>query len=126
MPSSRLWAVDICRGTPGACDDFRNLEPLHPTLRLTLESILELPSAADDPAVNPTGPTASANVMRARDLAASKGVKGYWMVTENVGKGLNGSVRPRKLMPCLLHANTTGYWIGTRERCASMVEHARA
>ena len=33
---------------------------------------------------------------------------------------------PRLLMPCLLHSNSAGYWLGSRGRHASVAEHARA
>ena len=33
---------------------------------------------------------------------------------------------PRTVMPCLLHSNSVGYWLGSRGRTATVAEHARA
>ena len=77
------------------------------------------------PACDTDGPAAQ-NVTRASANASQKGVTGGWMVTQHVGKGWKDSARPCKLMPCLLHANSTNYWVGSWGRCATFGEHARA
>ena len=74
---------------------------------MALEDILEPRREDDDPARLLAGSTAAENVVKVREMAGQKGIEGDWMVTQQVGKRWRNSVRPRKLMPCLLLSNST-------------------
>ena len=122
----RLWAVGIRKDTPGAGEGFRGLEPLPADLCLTLADILGPREEGDTVEGLPTGQVAARNVKKAREEAESRGLTADWMVTQHVGQGWSQSVRPRLTMPCLLHSNKGGYWIGSRGRAARVSEHSRA
>jgi len=124
----RLWAVGIRKDTPGAGEGFRGLEPLPAGLCLALADILEPKEESDTAERLPSGQVAAMNVKKARDEAGSRGLTVDWMVTQHVGQGWNESVRPRPRlpMPCLLHSNKGGYWVGSRGRAARVSDHSRA
>ena len=105
---------------------MQGLEPLPAGLCLTLEQILDRKGEGDDPDNVPTGQAAAANVRKAKEEAGRRGLDCDWMVTQQVGRGWSASVRPRNVMPCLLHSNKCGYWVGSRGRPARVAEHSRA
>ena len=122
----RLWVVGLRRDTPGADTGFQGLEALPTQLCLTLKDILDPREESDSAEKAPAGQGAARNVAQARDEAIQKGLLGDWMVTQQVGRAWSESVRPRTIMPCLLHSNKNGSLIGSRGRTARVSERSRA
>ena len=128
VPRNRpwLWVVGLRADALRAGRPSPRLSPIPAECRLTLADILGLPRASDDPDRLLIGQVAGANVRAAAEKAKAQGMQGYWMVTRPLGSAWASSVAPRDVMPCLLHANKEGCWIGLRGRHASLAELARA
>ena len=122
----RLWAIGLRKDTPGVEQGLQGLDPLPAGLCLTLDQILDRRGEGDDADNMPMGQVAATNVRKAKEEAERRGQEVDWMVTQQVGRGWSASVRPRMVMPCLLHSNKGGYWIGSRGRAARVAEHSRA
>lgn len=121
----RLYLVALHVRCPLIGEAFVMPTPLPANRTLALKDILGPPGPQDDPAHRPRGARASANVDKAA-AALPSGDERDWMVRQATGKAWTTSVRPQFIMPCLLHGNTSGYWVGSRGHKASRGAHSRA
>ena len=122
----RLWVVGIRRDSPGQPSSFKMPEPLPPELRLALGDILAPRRDTDNPDALPRAEGAKFNVLRVKERARSEGVTADWACAQGLSRNWGSKAAPRLVMPCLLHSNSVGYWLGSRGRHASVAEHARA
>ena len=93
---------------------------------MALSSILAPPSDRDDPRALPKAAGAQANVLLVKERADRKGITGDWACAQGLSRRWGARAAPRLVMPCLLHSNSAGYWLGSRGRHATVAEHARA
>ena len=121
----RLWVVGLRKDTVCA-DGVVCLEPLPAKLCLMLEQILDQKGDGGDVGKVPNGQVAARNVLKAREEVECRCLEGDWTATQQVWRGWSESARPRTVMPCLLHSNSGGYWIGSRGRTARVSEHSRS
>ena len=63
---------------------------------------------------------------RAVKKAKERGIEGDWAFPQGLSDRWGAKAAPRTVMPCLLHSNSQGYWLGSRGRHALVEEHARA
>ena len=122
----RLWVVGIRRDSPGQPSSFKMPDPLPPELRLALGDILAPRRDTDNPDALPRAEGAKFNVLRVKERARSEGVTADWACAQGLSRNWGSKAAPRLVMPCLLHSNSVGYWLGSRGRHASVAEHARA
>ena len=122
----RLWVVGLRGDSPGQPADFKMPEPLPPELRLELKDILSPKRATDNPDALPRAEGAKFNVLKVKERACSEGITADWACAQGLSRNWGAKAAPRLLMPCLLHSNSVGYWLGSRGRHASVAEHARA
>ena len=95
-------------------------------MRMDLAAILAPRTAQDDPEALPRAEGARANVQQVRLRARQEGLVGDWACAQGLSRRWGAKAAPRSVMPCLLHSNSVGYWLGSRGRTASVAEHARA
>ena len=65
-------------------------------------------------------------MLKVKERACSEGITADWACAQGLSRNWGAKAAPRLLMPCLLHSNSVGYWLGSRGRHASVAEHARA
>ena len=93
---------------------------------LTLADILAPLRPTDDASALPRAPGAALNVSRAKLKAEERSINGDWAFPQGLSGKWGAKAAPRTIMPCLLHSNSQGYWLGSRGRHALVEEHARA
>ena len=101
-------------------------EPLPQELRLELKDILSPRIATDNLNALPRAEGARFNVLKVKERPQSEGIAADWACAQGLSRRWGAKAAPRLLMPCLLHSSSTGYWLGSRGRHASVAEHARA
>ena len=119
----RLWVVGLRSDTPRAAG-FVMPGPLPVQSHLTLADIIDQPAEAH-PDRRPRSNVASCIVSHAAMLAERDQLQ-EWTISQGLSLRWGMRARPRPYFPCLLHANTVGYWIGSQGRHATLGEHARA
>ena len=124
---SRCYVVGIRN------DARRSLPPLvqlQGDKLLSIQDVLAPPLASDDPTAEPkaTWTTAVKNAREALEVARRDALDQDWVIAHQKGEGFTGPAgpTPKVYWPCLLHANTNGYWIGSRGRHATLSETSRA
>ena len=110
----------------GQSETFAMPDPLPDHLGLSLSDILNPRGPGDDAGALPKALGAARNVERAMAKAKERGMKGGWAFPQGLSDRWGAKAAPRTAMPCLLHSNSQGYWLGSRGRHALVEEHARA
>ena len=93
---------------------------------MELKDILSPRIAADNPEALPRVEGDKLNVLKVKERAQSEGITADWACAQGLSRRWGAKAAPRLLMPCLLHSNFTGYWLGSKGRHASVAEHAHA